>query len=146
MIFKDALGLFWYDRYKPIFESAINLVASIVLALQFGLAGIILGTIMSTLFTATWVEPLVLFKYGFKAKATNYFVTYLKRILTVILMCLTTITISNLVSNTSYLGFAYKMLITLIVPNVIILILFKEKSEFKQTINLFKTFLIEKVS
>lgn len=61
-------------------------------------------------------------------------------------LCLTTITISNLVSNKSYLGFAYKMLITLIVPNVIILILFKEKSEFKQTINLFKTFLIEKVS
>src|SRR5699024_7328010 len=44
LTFKDALGLYWYDRYKPIMESIINLVASIVLAKIFGLIGIFIGT------------------------------------------------------------------------------------------------------
>ena len=30
-LFREAKGLFWYDRYKPLFESAINLAASLLL-------------------------------------------------------------------------------------------------------------------
>ena len=40
LTFRDALGLYWYDRYKPIIESIINLVISIILTKKFGVIGI----------------------------------------------------------------------------------------------------------
>ena len=36
LLFREAKGLFWYDRYKPLFESAINLAASLLLVQKFG--------------------------------------------------------------------------------------------------------------
>ena len=39
--FREALGLFWYDRYKALAEAIINLVVSLILVRRFGVAGII---------------------------------------------------------------------------------------------------------
>lgn len=71
--FKAAQGLFWNDRYKPYIESIINLVVSILLLKLVGFAGVLLGTLISTICTGFWVEPLVLFKYGFQKKLGEYF-------------------------------------------------------------------------
>ena len=51
LTFREAMGLYWYDRHKPIAESLINLAASIILAKSYGILGILLGTFIST---ATW--------------------------------------------------------------------------------------------
>lgn len=75
--FKNALGLYWYDRYKPVFEIMINLVASIILAKYLGIAGIFIGTIVSTLTTVFWIEPFVLYKNGFHASCLPYFNKYI---------------------------------------------------------------------
>jgi hypothetical protein len=74
--FREAQGLYWYDRYKPIFESVINLVVSIVLAIKIGLPGVFIGTLVSLLTTSFWVEPFVLYKYGFGLKLREYFIKY----------------------------------------------------------------------
>ena len=52
--FRDAMGLFWYDRYKPLAEAAINLIASICLAKQWGIAGVFIGTFISNMMTGFW--------------------------------------------------------------------------------------------
>ena len=86
--FREAMGLFWYDRYKAVVESIINLVVSVLLVRQYGVAGIFLGTIVSTMTTCFWVEPYVLMRYGLKEawqeKLRNYFLDYGRRVLTVI--------------------------------------------------------------
>ncbi len=86
--FREAMGLFWYDRYKAIVESIINLVVSIALVKNYGVAGVFLGTIVSTMTTCFWVEPYVLMRYGikddWKEKLRNYFVEYGKRVLTAV--------------------------------------------------------------
>ena len=40
LIFKESMGLFWYDRYKAVVEAVLNLVISIVLVLKFGIVEI----------------------------------------------------------------------------------------------------------
>ena len=62
--FREALGLFWHDRYKALAEAIINLVVSLILVRRFGVAGIIGGTIISSLLTCVWFEPYVLMRYG----------------------------------------------------------------------------------
>lgn len=73
LTFRDALGLYWYDRYKPIVESILNIVFSITFSIKFGLNGVFMGTILSQLFTSIWIEPYVLYKYGFHSKLIVYF-------------------------------------------------------------------------
>lgn len=85
LLFREAMGLFWNDRYKAVTESIINLVASLVLVRQYGVTGIIWGTIISTLCTCAWVEPYIFLKYGvqdaWQKKLRDYFAEYLKRTL-----------------------------------------------------------------
>ena len=144
LIFKEALGLFWYDRYKPIFESIINLLTSIVLAIEFRLPGILLGTIISTLLTATWIEPIVLFIYGFKTNVSSYFYNYFKRIFIVLFLCFSTVYISNLLVDNSIVGFLLRIILTIIVPNSLLIILFIRKKELIQTMHFIKSIIINR--
>ena len=86
--FREAMGLFWHDRYKAVAEAIINLVASLILVQKHGVAGVFLGTIISTMTTCFWVEPYVLMKYGIKVgwqgKLKTYFVNYGIRTATVV--------------------------------------------------------------
>ena len=85
LLFREVMGLFWNDRYKAVAESIINLVVSLVLVQRYGVAGIIGGTIISTLCTCAWVEPYIFLKYGvqdaWQKKLRAYFAEYLKRLL-----------------------------------------------------------------
>lgn len=76
IIYRDSLGLYWYDRYKPFIESIINLVVSIILAQIIGIAGVFIGTLVSMVLTSFWVEPYVVYKYGFGIKLRQYFRKY----------------------------------------------------------------------
>lgn len=80
LCFRNAMGLFWYDRYKPVFEVLLNLGVSLFLVQKCGIGGVILGTVISSLATNFWVEPLVLFKYGIKIRwkrnLAEYFLRY----------------------------------------------------------------------
>ena len=86
--FREALGLFWHDRYKAVAESIINLVVSILLVKRFEVTGVFLGTIISTMTTCFWVEPYVLMRYGIQkdwcAKLRAYFIEYGRRVLVVL--------------------------------------------------------------
>ena len=73
---RDTMGLFWYDRYKPLAEAVINLVASILLAQRIGIAGVLLGTLISTLAMPFWVEPVVVYHWGLKQSPAGYFARY----------------------------------------------------------------------
>ena len=88
-MFKDATGLYWNDRYKPLAESVINLVASIYLTIHYGVVGVVVGGIISTLLTCFWVEPYVLFNNGIDVKLKDYCTDYLKFTVVTLLAALT---------------------------------------------------------
>lgn len=76
--FKNAKGLYWYNKYMPIYESLINLGMSLILVKFIGIAGVMLGTIISSLATCVWIEPHVLYKYGFEKSAKVYVRKYIE--------------------------------------------------------------------
>ena len=90
LTFRDATGAFWNDRFKPIFESIINLVASILLAKPFGIAGIFLGTLVSTVTTSLWVEPMVLYHNVFYAHMRKYFARFFSYTAVGLVICVIT--------------------------------------------------------
>lgn len=73
LIFKESMGLFWYDRYKAIAEAILNLGISILLVTHFGVVGVFAGTFCSTVLTSVWVEPYIIYRYRFQKPVREYF-------------------------------------------------------------------------
>lgn len=138
-IYKNTYGLFQYDKYIPIVESIINLVTSIVLLKIWGIMGIFIGTIISTLTTCFWVEPYFLYKKKLKKSLMKYFFKYFIYVLITIIIMIITIGIVNfIVPGSNIYLFIIKLIITFIIPNLILIILFYRKEEFKYYMNIVK--------
>ncbi len=81
MVFRDASGTFYYDRWKPLLEGISNLILSILFVKifqksvgdDFAMLGVIVATIMTNLFICHIVEPFVVYKYVFHASAKKYY-------------------------------------------------------------------------
>lgn len=71
LLFRDSTGTFYYDRWKPIVEGAVNILLSLllfwVLPEDIKLSGVLIANIVSNLFVCHIVEPYVLYKHVFKA-------------------------------------------------------------------------------
>lgn len=81
LLFRDATGTFYNDRWKPLFEGILNIALSIgfvylfsyLLGEDFAVVGVIVATIITNLLICHIVEPHVLYKYAFKANTTKYY-------------------------------------------------------------------------
>ena len=138
MTYRDAYGLFWYDRYKALVEAVINLVFSIILGVRIGLLGIFVGTIISTLTTSIWVEPYVLFKYGFKDRLGKYFFRLSLYSVISLTCCVACNSLIHAINLTGFLGFIIGVLLCVIVVSSIISVLFFMTDEYKYYIRLIR--------
>lgn len=138
LVYRDAMGLFWHDRYKPIFEAVINIVVSVLLAPKLGIAGVFIGTFISTVTTAFWVEPYILYKYGFEMKVRDYFFRYIKFTLVILVAGIVTHQICNVFTTVTWMSLFGRAAVCVIVPNFIFLGCFYRTDEFKYFWNLFK--------
>ena len=138
VIFHDSLGLFWYDRYKPVAETIINIGTSLVFVQFFGTFGVFLGTLVSTVATNVWIEPYVLYKYGFKSSAASYFKRYVYYLGVITLAFFATeyVCAYLLPEGGNVFTLFIRVPVVVIVPNLIFLICFGPTHTFKK---LFKT-------
>lgn len=133
--FRDALGLFWHDRYKALAEAIVNLILSIWLVQKIGVTGILLGTLFCTVFISSWVEPLILFKYGFESTVKEYFIDYLKYTISLIVIIYITYYLNSiLIVNEGIVDFVLRCIITVSVYLVGIVIFYFKNSEFKNLV------------
>lgn len=73
MLFRDASGTFYYDRWRPIIEGVVNIILSIALSFILGVVGVIVATIITNLFIAHIIEPYVLFKHKLEMPVKKYY-------------------------------------------------------------------------
>lgn len=71
-MFQDAAGIFYENRFVPLFESAINIIASVILLKLIGLAGVFAGTIVSSLALWSFSYPRYVYTRLFKRGLKNY--------------------------------------------------------------------------
>lgn len=73
--YRSTMGLFQQAMYRPIFGMVINLVVSVILVRNWGICGVLVGTIVADWLTIMWYDPLIIHKYGFKGafRASGYF-------------------------------------------------------------------------
>ena len=139
LMFRDACGLYWNDRYKPLAESIINLAASIYLTVHYGVIGVVVGGIISTLLTCFWVEPYVLFNNGIDINLKNYFMDYLKFTVVALLSALTSNFIySSLFAKVTLVNFIVGIFFCVIITFILWYVVFKNRKEMQFLVNLLK--------
>lgn len=70
--FKEAAGIFYEDRFVPIIESIVNIIASVILVKICGLSGVFLGTIISTLVIYIYSYPKYVYIPLFNKKRIEF--------------------------------------------------------------------------
>lgn len=136
LLFKDAAGLFWHDRYKPLLEAIFFLVFSIPCTIKLGLLGVFIGSILSQLFTCFWIEPYVLFRYGFGQSLKSYAINYFKYTLITILMIVLSNSIRDFLFSEISLIYIVLAGITIVAVNSVVwVITFRNMSLLQKTLN-----------
>lgn len=79
--FKDAMGLFRQDWFKPLLEAGIGIGLAIGLSYVWGTFGVIIGYTIATIVIAIPIENFVLFKYGLKRNAMGHILRLLGTII-----------------------------------------------------------------
>ena len=77
LLFRDATGTFYHDRWKPLIEGLINIGLSILFVCVFPedyrVVGVIVATIITNIFICHVVEPYVLYRHAFEASVRKYY-------------------------------------------------------------------------
>ena len=129
--FRNAYGLFYKAKYRPIFMCILNIIISVILAYYFGISGVILGTIISRLITVVWLDPYIIYEYGFKENVKDFYKQYSIYLLLylilggITMLCYHYLSISNLVVFILYGIVTFSLLVS------IICLLFHKTKEFR---------------
>ena len=140
VLYRDAAGLWWTDRFRPYIVSVCNLVTNILLVKTIGINGVIISTVGTQLvISLPWLITSLNKEY-FNERISKYLfnqVYYFVAIFTYF-VCHFLITRSDLA------GFCMKMLACCVIPNIIIFLFFRRKEEFKKVQIIASEFLYQK--
>lgn len=76
--YTNAYGLYWYERWKTLFEASLNFIISwwLVKYTTLSVSGVLIGTICSNLFVNYLWESHIVLKYGLKIPERRFLRLY----------------------------------------------------------------------
>lgn len=132
MSFINASGLFVKDRARPIIQSVVNLIVSIILARHIGIPGVFIGTIVSSLITVFWRVPYLLYRYDFKRRSTDYWIDYISFASVTVVYCGCAYIVKHILAiKTTWALLMAEAFMTVILINVIMVLCFGKRDEYQ---------------
>jgi O-antigen/teichoic acid export membrane protein len=146
MSFKTAAGIFYEDRFIPIIESLINVIASIILLHYFGLAGVFMGTAISSLIIWCYSYP----KFVYKKLFNRSYVDYVRENIGYLMLFIGIIMFTNFIAkfisfDSLVIMLLVKGLVCLIIPNLLLSFVFRKSRNFSYFVNLINKYIFKKI-
>lgn len=130
--YREVSGLFKVGKYRPLIAAALNIVFSIIMAYPLGIAGIILGTVLSRLCVYFWYDPYIIHKKLFSRSLNHYFITYFVYAFVALAAGLICFFISRYIpTNSPVLSLILNMIVCTVIPNLLFYLIFRKKTEFQ---------------
>lgn len=123
-IYKDALGLWEVDKWRPFVSGIFNLIINIILIQFIGVNGIIISTIASMLIVDIPWETGTLYKAYFKISCKKYFGEHAILLLCLAVNMFLTYFICNRINMTGIGEILVKGILCVLVSGVVILIFY----------------------
>lgn len=131
--YKDAAGIWHEDRYRPLVTAISNLIMNIILVQFCDIFGVLLSTVLSTLCIGMpWLLHnlfTVLFDYS---QLKEYLNKILKYTIIVILSCLLSYIICNMMFLGKWMTLIVRSVICILIPNLIYYVAYKNMKEFDE--------------
>ena len=143
--FRNAYGLFYKAKYRPIFMVIINIVVSIILVRFIGIEGVLLGTLISRLTTTAWLDPYIVHKYGFKLSSKSYYIDYVKYLAVFILISLGLYYLVSLISISNIIIWVLIAILAAIIFNLILMLIFFKTKEYNYFKDKMKRMALQKI-
>ena len=86
-VYRQAAGIWWEDKVRPIVESVVNLAVNIVLVKYIGVDGVLVSTIISIVCINIPWATYVLFKVYFKMSIKEVFFKYIRYFIETTVLC-----------------------------------------------------------
>lgn len=130
IIYKDACGLFWKGKYRPIATAVINLAVSLTLVRPLGILGVVIGTIVSRLLTSWWFEPWLIYRNIFKVSCKSYFIRFFCAVAFVVVYIVTLEILCSSFNEYTFGNLIIRGGLCLTIPNFFTWLVFKKTGEF----------------
>lgn len=135
--YKDAAGIWHEDRFRPLVTALSNLVMNLIMVQFIGIYGVILSTVLSTVFIGMPWLLYNLFTVLFEKKYLSSYLKNLARyVVTTVFACGITYLICSFIEVPKWGGLVIKGMICCMIPNVIYGITYRRLPEFEQSIQL----------
>ena len=144
--YKDAAGIWYEDRYRPLITALVNLVLNLVFVQFIGLYGVLLSTVISLLFLGIPWMIYNIFNLLFKGESKLFYsLSLLKYALAAIVSVTLSFWTSDLVPDKKIYTLPLKLLICVICPIVFYLIVFYKNPYLKRGITIGKRMIHRKL-
>lgn len=141
LVFRDAMGLFKKDWYKPLFEAGLGLLFAVIFGKLWGVFGIVIGYTIATTFIAMPIEAFVLFKYGLEENPVKYIFLQYGRAIFATLLSVGIYYLCGLFGLSPIADFAVRLLMSLLLSNLVLFLINIKNENLKYYLNLLKTIL-----
>lgn len=128
--YREAAGLWWEDRYRPIVAAIANLSINIILVRFIGINGIIISSILCTVFINIPWGSYILFKNYFKRSVIEYFCKLSFYALVTTIISAITYFLLDILPEKGFVSFIIKGIICVIIPNVLFFVVYHKLPEF----------------
>lgn len=125
---RSSMGLFVQYQYRPLVAAAMNILLSIWLSKPFGVSGILMATVITRLCVDLWYSPLVIHRDGFQRSIKSFYRMWLGRFSLVAGLAAVMGVLSRLVlaGGVTFWNFAVLTVLTFLVPNGVLLVLYRK--------------------
>lgn len=129
--YREAAGLWWEDRYRPLISAVVNLILNLILVRYIGLNGVIISTLLcSILINIPW-GSYILFKKYFKRTVKEYYLRIFFYTLVTAVVATVTYLLISLLPGQGIGSFAVKCIACAVFPNILFYCVYKRLHEFE---------------
>lgn len=133
LTYKDAAGLWWIDKWRPLVGCIVNLILNVILVQKIGVAGVAISTVASYVLVEIPWEVHALFKNYFKRSEFEYYKNILLYIVCVFIACAITYILCELIPLTGILAIIVKLIICTVVHNGIYIFLNRRSTNYQKS-------------
>lgn len=119
LTYKDAAGMWWYDKWKPLVGCTVNLILNIICVKTIGVSGVAISTIISYIFVEIPWETHVLFKNYFIRSEIEYYKELMISVVGLFGVGMLTYLICEGILMHGIMGITVKLGICIVFPNIL---------------------------
>ena len=133
-VYREAAGLWWEDRLRPIVATVVNLGLNIALVQVIGMNGVMLSTLFCSVFINVPWGTHILFKNYFDRSEKEYFFDLFKYSFFTTIVSVITYVFCGFVGEDGIIRFFVKMVICLIIPNLVFAVIYRNNEYFSYAV------------